>query len=639
VYAIASTADGQFGVSETSIRSFQPIIADFSPPQVLTVGDEINLPVPIRNYSDKTQDLGVSVKADESFEFPGLKENWRISVGAEKSKNAELKIKAQVPIEVGKIRITAAGKADGDAVEKPIRVVENAKKIITPQNAVFEKTTAMNVEFPSSALPTSKQLQIKVYPNALSHIGDSIEGLLKRPYGCGEQTTSSTYPNLMILELADKLGIKLKASLTSKAKQNLVTGYTRLLRYQTSSGFGYWIGNEPDLALTAYVLRFLDDAEAHIEIDETAVKKAERWLVSAQKSDGGWGQSPVVNAYIANSLARVGYEGTASNKAAIKAIDTLAIGIEESNDAYFLATIAIATLETEQTAIHKRARTRLLALGEWTTSKTPFNGWGRTASLEANAMAIQAVSQSKEEPATEEVNQKVFRAIDYLLRNKDRHGVWHSTQSTVAVLNALIARAGKISEANQEVSISLNGVELDIDEQSLDVAKPIEIKVDQPLQDFNTIVVKGVAGLGALHSVATYYQPWSEHVEQNKFIDFMVKSDRNELSVGEMVETTVEYKKKYRSGGMLIAEVGLPPGADVQVRSLEKIKKEKKIDSYEVLPDRIVFYIPGYKSTVSFSFRFKPRYGIKALAPASVIYDYYNEEAKAIVKPKLFVVR
>ncbi len=42
---------------------------------------------------------------------------------------------------------------------------------------------------------------------------------------------------------------------------------------------------------------------------------------------------------------------------------------------------------------------------------------------------------------------------------------------------------------------------------------------------------------------------------------------------------------------------------------------------------------------VKFSFTFKPRFGMKALATPSVLYDYYNPEARAVVEPAQFVVQ
>jgi len=40
-----------------------------------------------------------------------------------------------------------------------------------------------------------------------------------------------------------------------------------------------------------------------------------------------------------------------------------------------------------------------------------------------------------------------------------------------------------------------------------------------------------------------------------------------------------------------------------------------------------------------FSFKFKPRYGINAQTPASIVYDYYNPDAQAMVAPLRFVAK
>src|SRR5205085_5585836 len=45
-----STEDGQIGAVEREIRAFQPFFVEHDPPRVLTEGDEIMLPVVLRNY-------------------------------------------------------------------------------------------------------------------------------------------------------------------------------------------------------------------------------------------------------------------------------------------------------------------------------------------------------------------------------------------------------------------------------------------------------------------------------------------------------------------------------------------------------------------------------------------------------------
>ena len=91
---------------------------------------------------------------------------------------------------------------------------------------------------------------------------------------------------------------------------------------------------------------------------------------------------------------------------------------------------------------------------------------------------------------------------------------------------------------------------------------------------------------------------------------------------------------------MLLAEIGIPPGADVSRESLEDaFENDWSLSRYDVLPDRIIVYMWSKAGGTNFKFKFKPRYGINAQTPASFVYDYYNEEAKATVAPMRFEVK
>jgi hypothetical protein len=91
--------------------------------------------------------------------------------------------------------------------------------------------------------------------------------------------------------------------------------------------------------------------------------------------------------------------------------------------------------------------------------------------------------------------------------------------------------------------------------------------------------------------------------------------------------------------GMLLAEIGLPPGADVDRESLQKAQTSFAISQYEVLPDRIVVYAWPRPGGARFSFDFKPRFAMNALTEASSVYDYYNPESRATVAPTRFHVK
>jgi hypothetical protein len=60
---------------------------------------------------------------------------------------------------------------------------------------------------------------------------------------------------------------------------------------------------------------------------------------------------------------------------------------------------------------------------------------------------------------------------------------------------------------------------------------------------------------------------------------------------------------------------------------------------YDILPDRVVVYLWPRAGGVNFDFKFRPRFGLTAKAAPSVVYDYYNPTARAVVAPATFFVK
>ena len=113
-----------------------------------------------------------------------------------------------------------------------------------------------------------------------------------------------------------------------------------------------------------------------------------------------------------------------------------------------------------------------------------------------------------------------------------------------------------------------------------------------------------------------------------------VHFDKQSANVGESVQCSVDAERiGFRGYGMLLAEIGLPPGAEVDRKSLEQAMNAPgwDINEYDVLPDRLIVYLWPHAGGTKFSFTFKPRFGLKALSAPSILYDYYNPEAHAIV--------
>lgn len=657
LYSIASTKNGKIGIAEKEVRAFQPFFVDLDPPKFLTEGDEIYLPTQVRNYTEAKQKVGVTMSKTDWFSFltPELQ---KIEVPSGDSGNAVFGFKTILAIKGGKQRVTAIAQKTSDAIEKPVTVRPNGEEIVKTDSKLFNNSASFEVDFPANALPRTPKAELKIYPNLFSHVAESVEGLLQRPYGCGEQTISSTYPNLMLLKF-----IKEDNKLRATAQKYLQKGYERLLGYQVAEGgFSYWGGKDSsDVALTAYAIRFLNDAKTFIKVDETVIKKATDYLVNQQQTDGSFtkkyywesstdnNRTKLFTSYVARALAMRKDE----NKEVLnKALEYLKKRNDEIDEPYALALYGLASLDAGNIeAANKTAQLLAkMAIPEdnavyWKLeTNTPFYGWGTAGRVETTALVVQLLLKTK-------INQDlVSRGMLFLLKNKDRYGVWYSTQTTINVLDSFLATLSTEKTAEtQTLQVLLNGENLQNITVPPDQITPITVDLTNKLDaKTNRVEVKGSSNSPLMSQiVSAHYIDWKDseasgkNTNQSRQLRLDYKCDKQNAAIMQEVNCSAEAERVgFKGYGMLLAEIGIPPGADVSRESLEEaLKNDWSLSRYDILPDRIIFYMWSKAGGTKINFKFKPRYGIKALTPASVVYDYYNEEAKATVAPLKFEVK
>jgi hypothetical protein len=749
---IASTEDGKLGTVEREFLAFQPFFIEHDPPRVLTEGDEISLPVVLRNYLERAQAVDVEMKPENWFALVGPARRHS-EVPAGDAARPTFDFRAVASIKDGKQRVTAFGSDANDAIEKPVTVHPDGEERSQTDGAVFSDAGTLKVNVPADAVRGSVRGELKIYPNLTAHVMEGVEAIMERPYGCGEQTISSAYPSVLVLDYFKKsmggAGDDL-SPVVGKARRYAQLGYERLLGYRApGGGFTYWGRGEPDLALTAYALRFLSDASRVIEVDQSVIKETREWLHARQREDGSWParywsgehedatRTALTTAFIARVLAATqkaddgahspvaqsprpqasptqaptqasaqtsAPTATTSLSSLQRALLYLAARAAETDEPYLIASFALAATDAgePEAAARATARLRTLAHEEGTGSywaletNTPFYGWGLAGRIETTALAVQALARAGAAPETNQTSPSddalVNRGLLFLLRNKDRYGVWYSTQATVNVFDALISLvvAGDAARPGQQEAAP-NG---DTAEVFVNGRRAAALALSPPgkmtapltldLSPFlgagdNRVEIRrhGPAPQAQAQLVTTFYTPWpkrpattgetalttvgdaaatkagddaaattagGESSKQNgaSALRLAIAYDRPAAEINQEVTCSVEAERiGHRGYGMLLAEVGLPPGADVDRASLERTMKESgwAISSYDVLPDRLVVYLWPQGGATRFQFKFRPRYGLNALTAPSQLYDYYNPEAHTVVPPTRFMVR
>jgi uncharacterized protein YfaS (alpha-2-macroglobulin family) len=454
--------------------------------------------------------------------------------------------------------------------------------------------------------------------------------------------------------------------------------------FGAGGGLTYWgRGNEtPDPALTAYGIEFLNEAGPYVTVDRKRIVEAIGWLLINQEADGSWKPrygttSADLNLYVADVLNRtmvgnVFAEGDSKDlrervsKAVTRAIGTAATSAAAVHDPYAnalrlrlqprlggdAATIARLRTELAQTAEHDREGAHWNSPGY-----SPFYGWGHAGELETSALVLGAMGQGE---ASADDRALMNDALFYLLHNQDRYGIWYSGQATVRVLQALLPMAVeqmKAAAKTQDFGLAVNGIALsgkDAEALRADpklLGAPRSLELTSWLKPGHNEMTFSSAdeALASAEAAASYYIPWTETAIQASVktqtgkdygLDFGYSCAAVSAKVGKPIDCTVD-ARRFGSGGygMLLAEVGLPPGADVDRASLAKLLNDWTISRYELQPDRIVFYLWSWRAEGShFSFRFTPRYAIRAKAAPATLFDYYNPDLKVVLTPQAFQV-
>jgi hypothetical protein len=664
VSLIASTVDGRLATAETEVKSFQPFFVEDDPPKVLTVGDRISLPVVVRNYTNKAEVVKVEMPGAEWFRSASTAaQQTTVSAGG----NAELVFPFQATDTTakGQQRVIATGHAVDDAIERAVTVHPNGAELTRTDGRIVSGKTQWTIDIPPDAIAGSAHVDLKIYPGLLSQVEEAIEGMLQRPYGCGEQTISSTYGSVLLLQF--EAGSKRPlGSFHKRAIHYVSQGYSRLLNYEDESGgFTYWGRGKPDLALTAYAVRFLHDASPFAPVDRDVIERAREWLFQQQKPDGSWvtdhpyHSSPLEDAILTAYIARIlgstapsadDKDASTEHAALHRALDYVDAATKTNDDPYLLAGYGLAAIavgepsRAEGTLAKLRASAGSLGGASfWKLhANTPFYGWGHAGEVETTALVVQLLDRTGHAEDARLVDQ----GFEYLIEQKDRYGAWYSTQTTINVIDALLLLASRRTpSAATGWQIVVNGspqhlpaVVADDGPQVIDVSSAVH-------RGKNTIEIsRGSGGVATAQTVSYYYVPWTSPLATSAAgpLKLKVTCDRTQLAIGEKASCEAVAERVGSPGeGMMIAEIGLPPGVEVDRDGLQKqlSKGGWELSSFEVLPDRVVAYVWPRAGGTRFAVSFTARMAIDALTAPHVLYDYYNSDASVTSAPERFVVR
>src|SRR5438552_13629799 len=223
------------------------------------------------------------------------------------------------------------GASREDIVVREIEVIPNGREQNLVFNGRLETSVRHELNFPESSIPDASKIFVRLYPGPLRQIIEGMDSSLRMPGGCFEQTSSSTYPNVLALDYMKRIK-KVTPEVHAKAEAYIANGYQRLLTFEVPGGGFSWFGQAPaNKILTAYGLMEFSDMSKVYDVDSKVIQRTQQWLAAQQQPDGSWKpdtsfinegatnryNSDVlrITAYIAWSLKNTGYQGSAVDTA------------------------------------------------------------------------------------------------------------------------------------------------------------------------------------------------------------------------------------------------------------------------------------------------------------------------------------
>ena len=344
--------------------------------------------------------------------------------------------------------------AAADALRQPIEVAPDGKGVEQVFNGTLKRAAEVSLTVPQQAIEGSVKATLKIYPSSFSQVVEGLDAIFRRPYGCFEQTSSTTYPNVLALDYL-RQNKKSLPEVEAKAREYIHLGYQRLLSFEVAGGGFDWFGHPPaNRTLTAYgLMEFQDMARVH-DVDPKLIKRTRQWLLSRRQADGSWDpegrmlhEDPAGGNGRLARLAATAYAAWAVFEGSSATAESMATHRyvvahrpEEIDDPYVLALVANALLAYDPSGmdavpyLHRlEGMTRSSADGKlsWWESpagRTMFYGAGRSGSVETTSLAALAMLHAGQESAT------ARGALAWLVEQRDSGGTWHSTQATVLAL-------------------------------------------------------------------------------------------------------------------------------------------------------------------------------------------------------------
>jgi uncharacterized protein YfaS (alpha-2-macroglobulin family) len=287
-----TTSPKRVGKASAQVLVRDPLVLQTTLPRFLTQNDEIQVPVFLTNLSGSAQEVKVTLTA-ENLPVPGMqmpasqgsplqmlgKSEGRVKLENGKATTLVFQARAVMAVGAARLKVTAEGGGHTAFEQLDVPLLPAGPRERVVKRIPLEEGKTDLAKHLEGWVPTTERSTFWVTTNPYAESLQHLSYLVRYPYGCIEQTTSSTRPLLFVSQLIDSVDPTLAGN--KKVEDMVMAGVNRVLSMQTpSGGFAYWPGStEPVAWGTAYATHMLLDAQKlKYPVPQDRLDDALNWL-------------------------------------------------------------------------------------------------------------------------------------------------------------------------------------------------------------------------------------------------------------------------------------------------------------------------------------------------------------------------
>ena len=610
ISVVGVTPEGKYGMHTSFVQIQKPFNAVMEYPDYIRQSDVIRLSLILQNNT--AQSKTVSIKEfDRMFTL---------------QPNSSKTIPMRMTTETMPFKFVAS---DGDS-SVPIVVnptvmngflFEKAKTYILKKEDGMVLKNDLTLEVPVNTINDLVQVEVSYTPFNEKVFLTGLDKLVREPHGCFEQTSSATFPMVMLLQYLKELGeendktAKMKLDIEKKLRK----GVKRLLSFETSTGGFEWFGKSPGHAtLTAYgIWQFVEMNTLGDYVDKEVIDRSLNWLKDQfnqadQQFEFGNGldsfarpPQTVSDVYILFVMSLLETYAIDYSKLLDPVLKKYTQDAFKENDSYLLAFVGLAYQNQNKNDQANSVIAKLLKnqeeSGEFSSMETSITrSRGKNLRVETTAAALILLQKTD----FTRYSSQIAKGIEFLQQNM-QDGYFGSTQTTVLALKALSENSKNVNDSKRDqmhfdVDVAGNNqkftVHKDQDDSvefALGSESPIEVEIESrdDMQEGEKHVFSVKYSFRLPNLIDSQNSPLS--LEASKL------RGNSLLKLNVRVENTGAEEQ-----GMVIVVVHKPSYSKVNLNDLELMRTTGVVDFYELRHQNseMVFYWRGMEKGGSVGF-------------------------------------